>query len=75
VTVRLHPDDLPAVETRRDTLAARAPAASEIALVADDSVGRYGCVVETPHGRVDARLETQLEALEQAICGAAKVSR
>jgi flagellar biosynthesis/type III secretory pathway protein FliH len=67
VTLRLHPEDLAAVADRRDTLAARAPAAAEIALVADEAVGRYGCVVETAHGRVDARLDTQLAALEQAL--------
>jgi flagellar biosynthesis/type III secretory pathway protein FliH len=35
--------------------------------MADEAVGRYGCVIETPHGRVDARLETQLAALERAL--------
>jgi flagellar biosynthesis/type III secretory pathway protein FliH len=67
VTLRLNPDDLPAVAARKETLAARAPAATEIALVADEAVDRHGCIVETAHGRVDARLETQLAALEQAI--------
>ncbi len=67
VTVRLHPDDLPAVSARKDALAAQAPAAAAIALVADETVGHHGCVIETAHGRVDARLETQLAALEQAI--------
>jgi flagellar biosynthesis/type III secretory pathway protein FliH len=70
LTLRLHPDDLPAVSARRDLLAARAPAATEIALVADASVGRHGCVVETALGHVDARLEVQLAALERAILGA-----
>jgi flagellar biosynthesis/type III secretory pathway protein FliH len=65
--VRLLPDDLPAVMARHEALARRAPATTEIQLVADESVGRHGCVVETAHGRVDARLETQIEALEQAI--------
>jgi flagellar biosynthesis/type III secretory pathway protein FliH len=66
VRVRIHPDDLPAVEARRAALEARAPAAA-IELVADEAVGRHGCVIETPQGRVDARLETQLAALERAL--------
>jgi len=37
--------------------------------VADASVGRNGCVVETPVGRLDARLQTQLDALERALRG------
>jgi flagellar biosynthesis/type III secretory pathway protein FliH len=67
VRLRLHPDDLAAVETRRATLIARAPVAAALELLADDTVGRHGCVIETPHGRVDARLESQLAALERAL--------
>jgi flagellar biosynthesis/type III secretory pathway protein FliH len=66
VRVRIHPDDLPAVEARRAALAAGAPAAT-LELIADEAVGRHGCVIETPQGRVDARLETQLAALERAL--------
>jgi type III secretion protein L len=66
VRVRIHPDDLPAVEARRAALEAGAPAAA-LELVADEAVGRHGCVIETPQGRVDARLETQLAALERAL--------
>jgi len=66
VRVRVHPDDLAVVEARRMALAARAPAAT-IELCADETVGRQGCVIETPQGRVDARLETQLAALERAL--------
>ena len=66
VRVRIHPDDLPAVEARRAALEAGAPAAA-LELVSDESVGRHGCVIETSQGRVDARLETQLAALERAL--------
>ena len=66
VRVRIHPDDLAAVEARRAALEARAPAAA-LELLADEAVGRHGCVIETPQGRVDARLETQLAALERAL--------
>ncbi len=66
VRLRIHPDDLPAVEARRAALEAGAPAAA-LELVADVAVGRHGCVIETPQGRVDARLETQLAALERAL--------
>jgi flagellar biosynthesis/type III secretory pathway protein FliH len=66
VRIRVHPDDLPAVEARRAALEAGAPAAT-LELIADETVGRHGCVIETPRGRVDARLETQLAALERAL--------
>jgi len=66
VWLRVHPDDLAALEPRRAALAARAPAAT-LELVADETISRHGCVIETPQGRVDARLETQLAALERAL--------
>ena len=67
VRVRVHPDDGAAVTARRDALVARAPRAAALEIVGDESVGRYGCVIETAVGRVDARLETQLAALERAL--------
>jgi type III secretion protein L len=67
VRVRVHPEDVAAVTSRRRELAARAPKAAALDVVADETVGRYGCVVETALGRVDARLETQLAALERAL--------
>src|SRR5207342_1705778 len=67
VRVRVHPDDAAAVTAHKQALAARAPTASALEVVADSTVGRHGCVIETAVGRVDARLETQLAALERAL--------
>jgi flagellar biosynthesis/type III secretory pathway protein FliH len=69
VLLRVHPDDLTAINAARPALAARIAAAVELRAIADPAVGRGGCVVETPAGRLDARLETQLAALEQAVFG------
>lgn len=68
VRLRLHPDDLAAVADRREALARQAPTAA-LDFVADETVGRHGCVIETPRGRIDARLEVQLAALERALVG------
>jgi flagellar biosynthesis/type III secretory pathway protein FliH len=67
IRLRVHPDDAAAVNARRDTLAARAPGVASLDVVSDETVGRHGCVVETAVGRVDARLDTQLAALERAL--------
>jgi flagellar biosynthesis/type III secretory pathway protein FliH len=75
VRLRLHPDDLATIENRRTALAARAPAGAALEFLADDTVGRHGCVIETPQGRVDARLEAQLAALERALTGGARDGR
>ena len=60
------------MEAHREALAGRAPGAALEALealeiVGDETVGRHGCVIETPRGVVDARLATQLSALERAV--------
>ena len=70
VVLRVHPDDLAAVEQTRPNWSQRLASAADVRVVADDSVGRHGCVVETPVGRLDARLQTQLDALERALRGA-----
>jgi flagellar assembly protein FliH len=67
VVVRVHPDDLAAVEAERPRWAARFDAAIGLRVVPDRGVGRAGCVVETPVGRLDARLSSQLDAFERAL--------
>lgn len=71
VTVRLHPDDLP----RLAPAAVSGPAGlstAAIELVADASLERGDCVVDTDFGRVDGRLRTRLEELHRAAQAAAE---
>ena len=66
IVLRVHPDDRAAVEAGRS----RWPqdiSALDVQLASDPTVGRSGCVVDTPVGRVDGRLATQLDALERAL--------
>ena len=72
VKLRVHPDDLAALERdpARAQLRSRLGAAVELRVISDAAVGRYGCVVETPSARVDARLATQLAALEKVLVDA-----
>jgi flagellar assembly protein FliH len=35
----------------------------ESTLVPDDSISRGGCLIETRHGVIDARIESQLEQI------------
>jgi flagellar biosynthesis/type III secretory pathway protein FliH len=67
--LRVHPDDLAGVEARRGEIAERLGGQGTLQIVADESVGRHGCVVDTAVGRVDARLETQLAALTKELRG------
>ena len=65
--LRVHPDDLAPVAEARAALAEALGGQDALEIVADESVGRHGCVVETAVGRVDARLATQLEALRRVL--------
>jgi len=68
VRVCVHPDDAPAL---RDALATAAdgepPAGLEVAT--DAAMARGGCLVQSDVGEVDARVETRLPALVQALRG------
>jgi flagellar biosynthesis/type III secretory pathway protein FliH len=69
VVLRIHPEDLPAVAERKPRWLGGEDSPAEVRIVADASVGRYGCVVETQVGRLDARLQTQLDVLERVLGG------
>jgi type III secretion protein L len=74
VVLRVHPEDVAAVERERPHWLARVAAGIDVRVVADPAVGRCGCVVDTVVGRLDARLHTQLDAMERALREAAGVS-
>jgi flagellar biosynthesis/type III secretory pathway protein FliH len=69
LSVRVHPEDLATLERTRPDLVARLATGIEARFVPDAEIDRFGCVVETPLGRLDARLSTQLDALERALLG------
>jgi len=73
IVLRVHPHDRAAVESARS----RWPQdifALGVQLETDPTVGRCGCVIDTPVGRLDGRLATQLDALERALRTASKRS-
>lgn len=67
VILRVHPDDLRALERGRPRLLARCAQAQVLHLRADPGVSRGGCIIETELGTVDARLPVQLQAIERAL--------
>lgn len=71
VLVRCHPDDLAALERGKPRLLERVTRSQALALRGDAQVPRGGCIVETELGSIDARLSTQLEAIERALRGEA----
>lgn len=60
VRVRVHPDQVGLVIAELTDADGEAP---PFEVFADGAVGIGGCVVDTAHGRVDARLDVQLDAI------------
>mgnify|MGYP000969136534 CR=1 FL=1 len=69
VTIRCHPDDLAALERGRPRLLERATRAQVMQLRPDPNLARGHCVVDTELATIDARLSTQLDAIERALRG------
>jgi flagellar assembly protein FliH len=62
VTLHLHPKDLAMIQSDLQALADVQPA-REVQFAADDGVALGGCVITSPQGGLDARIETQLARL------------
>ena len=69
LVLRCSPDDLAALERGKPRLIERCRAAQALSFSPDDAIARGGCIIETELGVVDARLSTQLEAIERALRG------
>ena len=67
VTVRLNPADLEAVKTRRVELLENMDGVAKLTVVADESVTPGGCVASSNLMEVDARIESQLDAILNAL--------
>ena len=67
VTVSIHPDDRPLVETVLPRLLERIAACEHVDLRDDPAVGRGGCVVAAGKGRIDATIERQIERVTEAL--------
>ena len=60
VKIRMHPADMQVLRDVNHEVVQRLAALGEAAVTADEHMSRGGCLIETKHGIVDARLETQL---------------
>ncbi|MBL4606787.1 MAG: hypothetical protein JKY01_03040 [Pseudomonadales bacterium] len=65
--VHVNPNDISAVSSLSDKIGY-----SDVTFVADDRVGKGGCIVESSSGSWDGRLETQLQRLKETLVGVIK---
>ena len=70
ITLRVNPDDYDLVEKLRPEIFKRIRELKTMTVTSDKSVTRGGCLLETARGNVDARIETQLKKISEAIEGA-----
>jgi flagellar biosynthesis/type III secretory pathway protein FliH len=65
--IKVAHDHLPIVEQNIDRFLKGSAIIKEITIEADPRVRAGGCLIETPSGDIDARLESQLEVVEDTI--------
>ena len=64
--IHMHPDDLALLRKAQDA-AQELPGGNAVQWIADPKVLLGGCIVQTPEGGLDARFETQLDALRELL--------
>ena len=70
VIVMVNPDDLEIVQGAAEELKATLGGIDHCVIEAERRVGRGGCIVRTPVGDVDARIETKLERASEVVAAA-----
>ncbi len=63
IKILVHPEDLKTLQSIEPELRKNFPDLKEIGFVADEMITRGGCLVETDMGKLDARVETQVNKL------------
>jgi flagellar assembly protein FliH len=63
ITLRVHPLDASLLAGQGTEITQALASCGDAAVVADENVTRGGCVIETQHGTIDARVEALLERI------------
>ena len=66
-TLRVNPEDFDYVEELRPVFFAAVKELKALTVTSDPSITRGGCLLESPYGDVDARVETQLDKIHQCL--------
>ncbi|MDY6906036.1 MAG: FliH/SctL family protein [Thermodesulfobacteriota bacterium] len=70
ITITISPDDYEYIESVKDEFFSAVGDLKNIAVVSDPAIKPGGCKIESVAGNVDARIETRLDAIKQAITDA-----
>ena len=69
IRVRLNPADVNVIDSYKTTFLETIKNLKHIEIVEDDEIIPGGCIVETPDGSVDARLDRQMEEIRKVLLG------
>jgi flagellar biosynthesis/type III secretory pathway protein FliH len=67
IKIKVHPDHLPLIEQQIDRFKGDSAVIKEIIIEPDKRVRYGGCFIETPTGDIDARVESQMGIIAEAI--------
>jgi type III secretion protein L len=67
IVLRVNPDDLNEIREHKSELLELLSRCREIGIREDSEVGRFGVIIETDAGTIDAQLETQLAVFERVL--------
>lgn len=67
VRLQLNPEDLETLGSEVQSLIDAASGVGDVELMADDTIGRGGCRVETRFGVIDQQIESQLKRIEEEL--------
>lgn len=67
IKIALNPGDLEKIRKVESDIRAQFPDIKELSLFADPAISPGGCVMETDMGKIDARIETQLDEMEKEL--------
>ena len=67
ISLRINPEDLEHIRASRSELLEVLSRCQEISIREDPDVARFGVIIETEAGSIDAQLETQLEAIQNVL--------
>lgn len=67
VTIKINPEDFDLVENMKPELFRTFKETKSILVTPDLSVGRGGCLLETPYGDIDASVEARLDKIHQCL--------
>jgi len=68
VRIRLNKDDFAALQPQIDLLIQEMTRSIPTEIVCDVAVSPGGCILETPQGTIDNRIETRLARIEEELC-------